>query len=180
MIIAKAKKKENIAEYILYMWQVENLIRLLNLDIEKINTEIIMKFDQPDEVKNEMKDWYLGLINMMKDENKVENGHLQFIQNTINDLNDLHLRMIESPTEYDYKAFYALAKPGITDLVEKSNQKEISEIEACFNALYGLLLFRMQNKTISIETAQAMQHISKLIAELSKRNKQIELGEIEF
>ena len=178
MIIAKAKKKENIAEYLLYMWQVENLIRLLNLDIEKIKKEIIDKFDQPDTVKSEMEDWYLGLISMMKEENKIEQGHVQFIQNTVNDLNDLHLRLMSSSEDFDYKAFYALAKPGIDDLLRKSAQTEVSEIEVCFNALYGLLLLRMQSKTISPETAEAMHHISKLIAELSKKHKQIESGEI--
>jgi len=180
MIIAKAKKKENIAEYILYMWQVENLIRLLDFDIEKIYTDIIQRFDQPDKVKQEMKNWYLGLIAQLKEENKVEHGHLQFILNTINELNDLHLRMINSPSETSYKEVYVLAKPGIDDLVSRSGKETISEIEACFNALYGLLLFRMQNKTITPETAQAMQHISKLIAELSKKHRQIEKGEIEI
>ena len=69
MIIAKAKKKENIAEFILYMWQIEHLIRVLNFDIDKIYQNIILKFEQPDSVKKEMNDWYLGLIAMMKDEN---------------------------------------------------------------------------------------------------------------
>ncbi len=180
MIIAKVKKKENIAEYILYMWQIENLIRIFELDIEKINKEIILKFDQPDNIKNEMRDWYVGLIAMMKDENIIEKGHLQFIQNSLNDLNDLHIRMIKSPEEVDYQKNYVLAKPGIDDLIQKSTNPTINEIEACFNGLYGLLIFRMKNKTISPETAQAMQYISKLIAELSKKYKQIENGEVEL
>jgi len=180
MIIAKAKKKENIAEYILYMWQVENLIRIFELDIEKINKEIILKFDQPDTIKSEMKEWYVGLIAMMKDENKIEKGHLQFLQNTINDLNDLHIRMILDPKEVEYNKNYAFAKPGIDDLIQKSTNSAINEIEACFNGLYGLLIFRMKNKMISPETAQAMQYISRLIAELSKKHKKIENGEIEI
>lgn len=180
MIIAKAKKKENIAEYVLYMWQVENLIRIFGLDIDKINAEIIQKFDQPQNIKNEMQDWYKGLIAMMKDENKVEKGHIQFLQNTINDLNDLHLRMITSKDEVEYQNIYLSAKPGIDDLIQKSANTEINDIEACFNGLYGLLIFRMKNKTINPETAQAMQYISQLIAKLSSKYKQIENGEIEF
>ena len=34
MIIAKQKRKENISEYLLYMWQVEDLIRANHLDME--------------------------------------------------------------------------------------------------------------------------------------------------
>ena len=34
MIIASQKKKENIAEYLLYMWQIEDIIRAYGLDID--------------------------------------------------------------------------------------------------------------------------------------------------
>ncbi len=43
MIIASQKRKENVAEYILYMWQIEDLIRANDLDISKIETNIIDK-----------------------------------------------------------------------------------------------------------------------------------------
>ncbi|WP_347164130.1 DUF4924 family protein, partial [Parabacteroides merdae] len=36
MIIARRKRKENIAEYLLYMWQVEDLIRANNFDMDSI------------------------------------------------------------------------------------------------------------------------------------------------
>ena len=36
MIIASQKKKENIAEYLLYMWQIEDIIRAYGLDIDQI------------------------------------------------------------------------------------------------------------------------------------------------
>ena len=36
MFIASQKRKENIAEYLLYMWQIEDMIRANNLDIDKI------------------------------------------------------------------------------------------------------------------------------------------------
>jgi len=37
MFITQQKKKENIAKYILYMWQIEDVIRAYNFDIESIN-----------------------------------------------------------------------------------------------------------------------------------------------
>ena len=36
MIIAQEKRKTNITEYIIYLWQVEDMIRALNLDMDKI------------------------------------------------------------------------------------------------------------------------------------------------
>ena len=44
MITASAKKRENIAEYLLYMWQIEDLIRANKLDIDKIRQNIIDKY----------------------------------------------------------------------------------------------------------------------------------------
>ena len=45
MIIASQKRKENIAEYLLYMWQVEDLIRANNMDLDKIEQNIISKYN---------------------------------------------------------------------------------------------------------------------------------------
>ena len=41
MLIARQKKQENIAEYLLYMWQVEDIIRACGGDIDLIRQRII-------------------------------------------------------------------------------------------------------------------------------------------
>ena len=66
MIIARQKRKENIAEYILYMWHIEDTIRACEFDISIIEKHIISKFDTNDSTKQEMKEWYESLIEMMK------------------------------------------------------------------------------------------------------------------
>ena len=66
MLIAREKKKENIAEYILYMWQIEDMIRASNMDLQTIEQNIIAEFDQPVEVKAEMRQWYQDLIAAMR------------------------------------------------------------------------------------------------------------------
>lgn len=180
MIIAKQKKRENIAEYILYMWQVEDLLRAYDLNIEEINKNIVERFQQPDSVKTEIKDWYAGLIDLMKEENKTESGHLQFIQNTVNDINNLHLQLLKSPDHLDYIEIYNKAKAGIVELMNKSKGTVENEMEACFNGLYGLLMLRLQQKTISAETAMAMTSVSQLIALISKKYKLVEEGSIEL
>ena len=44
MFIAKQKRKENIAEYLLYMWQVEDIIRSMNCDIRLIDSNIVSQY----------------------------------------------------------------------------------------------------------------------------------------
>ncbi|MFP4024687.1 MAG: DUF4924 family protein [Thiohalospira sp.] len=180
MIIAKAKKRENIAEYVLYMWQIEDLIRAYNFDIEKISKNIIEQFDQPDPVKKEIRNWYEGLIDLFKDEGIEKTGHLQFVQNTVNDLNELHLKLLKSPDHLDYIDAYNKAKDGVQELLNKSKGAVDNEVEACFNGLYGLLMLRLQQKTISPETISAMAAVSQLIAVLAKKYKLIEEGKIEL
>lgn len=53
MYTASQKRKENIAEYLLYMWQIEDLIRANNLDIDKIRSSIIDLYDLPREEKRD-------------------------------------------------------------------------------------------------------------------------------
>ena len=39
MIIAKKLKEQNIAEYLIYMWQVEDLIRANGCDIDRLREQ---------------------------------------------------------------------------------------------------------------------------------------------
>lgn len=180
MLIAKQKKNENIAEYLLYMWQVEDIIRAHHLDIESIQKGIIDQFDQPDNIKNEIKDWYEGLIEMMKLEGKSESGHLQINRNIIIDLTDLHLRLLKSPKEPEYIASYYKTLPFIVELRSKTEDKNIPELETCFAALYGFLLLRLQQKEISGETQAAISQISSFLRMLSNRYHLEKDGKLEF
>ena len=77
MIVASMKRKENIAEYLLYMWQIEDIIRANGLDMDKIKANVIDRYGLTDEKAKEMSDWYESLIDMMRLEGVTESGHLQ-------------------------------------------------------------------------------------------------------
>ena len=77
MFIAQELRKTNIAEYLLYMWQVENIIRAYDCSLSRIRREYIGRFDYDDEQKEELTDWYGNLIRMMNSEGCREQGHIQ-------------------------------------------------------------------------------------------------------
>jgi hypothetical protein len=52
MLTAKQKRKENIVEYILYLFQVEDLIRALQLKIPAIEKHLVAQY-QADEKNQE-------------------------------------------------------------------------------------------------------------------------------
>ena len=41
MFVSRQLKEKNIAEYLIYMWQIEDLIRANGCDMEKIKSTII-------------------------------------------------------------------------------------------------------------------------------------------
>ena len=180
MIISSQKKKENIAEYLLYMWQIEDIIRAYKLDLDLIQENIIDKYDIPDSQKKEMREWYESLIDMMRREGVMEKGHLQLNKNVIIELIDLHERLLKSPREPFYGASFFKTLPYIVELRAKSGEEKSGELETCFNAMYGALMLRLQKKELSEETKKAMQQIGSFLALLSEKYKQDKAGELEL
>jgi hypothetical protein len=170
-------KQENIAEYLLYMWQTEDIIRACDLDIDKIQQNLIEPAHLSEEEKKEAHDWYEGLIMMMKSEGVQKEGHLQINKNVITDLTDLHLRLLNDPKEAAYLATYYKTLPFIVELRAKSNRKDIPELETCFTAVYGYLLLKLQKKEISKETQAAINRIIRFLRLLSEKYKTIDQEE---
>ena len=169
MITARQKRKENIFEYLIYMWQVEDLIRACNFNTDNIEERIISQYDQPENIKQEIRVWYQELIDMMRGEGVMENGHTQINKNVMAELSDLHLRLLKSPQETIYGSLYYKTLPAIIQLRSKSGGSDIPEIETCFTAVYGFLLLKMQGKEISAETTDSVKQISALLTFLAAR-----------
>ncbi len=167
MIIASQKRKENIAEYLLYMWQIEDLIRANNLDIEKIEQNIINRYNITAEQRKAMYEWYESLIDMMRREDVVDSGHLQLNKNTVIQLVDLHGRLLKDVRFPEYTAEFYKTLPFIVELRAKAGENKSGEIETCLNAIYGMLMLRLQGKEMSVDTLNAMKQISRFIAVLA-------------
>lgn len=168
MIIASQKRKENIAEYLLYMWQVEDMVRANGLDINRIRTNVVDRFQQlTPRQRTEMIQWYESIIDMMRSEGVTESGHLQMNTNMMADLVELHRALLADPRFDKYTAIFYKALPHIVELRAKAGANAQGEIETCFTALYGMLMMRLSGREISHDTRRAIQAISQLIAALS-------------
>lgn len=181
MITASVKKRENIAEYLLYMWQIEDIIRANGLDIDRIQSSIIDRYSNlSDSQKKEMREWYESLIDMMRREGVAGKGHLQLNKNVVISLEDLNRRLLADPKFATYSAQFYHTLPFIVELRAKAGDDKAGEIETCFNALYGILMLRLQGKKISEETSQAVAQISKFLAILSHYYRQDYNNELRF
>ena len=82
------------------------------------------------------------------------------------DLKDLHNQLLQSSKFPFYNSEYYKVLPFIVELRNKGD-KDINEIETCLNALYGIMLLRLQKKEISQNTKHALQEITTFIGMLS-------------
>lgn len=166
MIISKQLRKTNIAEYVLYMWQIEDIIRAYQCDLSAIRCEYISQFDLSQEQREEMTDWYGNLIRMIREEGVIKQGHIQILKIVVQQMTELHEQLLSSPKFPFYNAEYYKVLPFIVELRSKGS-KDIGEIETCLNALYGVMLLRLQHKEVSASTENAVKEITTFLGMLS-------------
>lgn len=171
MIIAQKRRKENIVEYMLYMWQVEDLIRANHLDINNIKETIISKYDISDDaLRAQVTEWWDNLTEMMRLEKKENTGHLQVVQGLMNDVYNFHLYLLTQPTEITYQNAFQTAWPDLSLFQKKiPNGDNIHHIELAMTAIYDYFLLKLQGKTILADTTNAVIRISHFMGILSAK-----------
>ena len=171
MFIAQKLRSQSVSAYLIYMYQVEDLIRAYGLDAERIATEYLPRFGYDEAQMKEAREWYESLARMMKEEGKEASGHVQVVQNTLELLEDHHQELLADSDEQEYRAAYYKALPHIVALRAQGNNKEKHEMENCIDALYGATLLRMQGKELSAGTLNALKPISELLRLGEESNK---------
>ncbi len=158
-------------EYLLYMWQVEDIIRAYGFSLSKMKQEYIPRFESKGDELEDIVDWYGNLISMMNQEGKRDKGHLAINEIVLNELNELNSHLLASTKFPFYNAEYYKVLPFIVELRSRGN-KDITEIETCLNALYGVMMLRLQKKEISPQTLNAVNEITTFLGMLSDYYKQ--------
>ena len=167
MFIAQELRKKNIAEYLLYMWQVEDTIRAFDCSLARIRREYIDRFDYNEEQKEEEADWFGNLIRMMNTEGCRQQGHLQINKVTLQMMTELHQQLLSSSKFPFYNAEYYKVLPFIVELRNRGANKEEGEVETCLNLLYGVMMLRLQKKEITPNTQHALKEVSTFVGMLS-------------
>lgn len=171
MIVAQAKRKENICEYLLYMWQVEDMIRAVGCSVEGIKQHILPRYEVSEEVRTQILGWYEELCTMMLSEGKRERGHLDVNRVVLMQLEDLHRRLLADEREYIYSGLHFQVLPAIIQLRGKSVEAQAGDLETCFNAIYGYLTLGLKGQSVGEETLKSMKQMSSLLAMLAHRYK---------
>lgn len=179
MFIAQELRKNSIAEYLLYMWQVEDIIRAYGCSLSRIRKEYIDSFELDDEKKEEELDWWGNLVRMINQEGCREQGHLQINKIIVQDLTELNAQLLQSSKFPFYTSEYFKVLPFIVELRNRGD-KDVSEIETCLNALYGVMMLRLQHKDISPDTKHAIDEITTFLGMLSDYYKKDKTEGLDF
>lgn len=181
MDIAQQKRKENIAEYILYLWQIEDLLRALQFSPEAIYSTLVKprKLDSANEQL--LLAWYMDIANLLAQEQKEQSGHLNHTLHLISDLHDLHLRLMQQQDVGEvYRQRYAEVVPHLSVLRSRlGNDSAISDTELCFRALYAAMLYRIKGEG-EAAVADTLEVVSPVIALLTSFYHKVERGEIDL
>lgn len=170
MNIADEKKRNNISEYIIHMYQTEDLIRAFDFDMELIK-EYVLKHIPADEVKHDaLTEWYLNILNEMKSEGISKQGHLKSVQKYVDELTELKDNLLLE--DEDFIKTYQEAKSHIDEMMGLSNGLVKSEVQICLNGVYGLLLARIQGREVPEDVMKSIEMFGNVLSYLSFKYKQ--------
>lgn len=182
MFTAQQKRKENIAEYILYLWQLEDLLRALQFSPEAIYSQLVSRYDIGDGDRQTLFLWYMELANLLRVEGKEDQGHLDHTLQLIGSLGELSDMLPASPAGERYRELYGAVAPEIPILRSKLEDKDISDVELFFRALYSVVLLRIKglgnDDNAYIQDVIAL--ISPLVGELARVFHLVERGELDL
>jgi hypothetical protein len=81
---------ENVAEYLLYIFQLEALVRTLDLDISRIEHELLApSFADPEQLNYQLS-WYQELVTEMRQRGLQKEGHIDQVEEILLELIYLH------------------------------------------------------------------------------------------
>jgi len=143
-------KKDNIAEYILYLWQMEDYLRA---------------FPNQADATQELHE----LNEMMHREGVIDGGHLALAVNAMNELEELHAQLLDEDAMY--RAAVIRLRPSLNLLKAKTDRPTMSDLEASFTLLYQIMMLRLQKREITPETAGVQQQVTQLLQFLSRNYK---------
>ena len=181
MDIAQAKRKENIAEYILYLWQLEDMFRALQFSPEAIYSQLVAPRQVDEEQKHLFLLWYMDIVNLLRKEGKEQNGHLEHTLHLIADMHNLHLQLLHNPAGEHYRQTFSRLLPQLPQLRTMVKKEDISDTELAFRALYAAMLYRIKGDEKRAATINdTIELVSPVVGELAALYGKVERGEVDL
>ena len=163
MTLAEKKRENNLSEYLIHMFQTEDLIRSFEFDLERIEKNLISLLPVDESRKKIELEWYKVTVQQMKEE-KIENsGHLKAVLKDIAAIEHIYKNLEQA--DADFKNLIDAANP----LFEKSSQ---SEVMTCLQGMYGYLILKTDDLPVPEQTELKANLYGQILSYLSFKFKQ--------
>jgi hypothetical protein len=179
MSLAAKKLRENVSEYIIFLWQMEDLLRAVHFDADALD-QFIHSYAPDTRAFESEKEWFNGLVSSMRKDGVEQKGHVSEIHELVFELNYLHNTLLNIVRDKSYSDSYLQAQPNIKEYLQRTDGKSTNDVEVCLTALYGLMVLRLRKEPISTETEAAMKTFSSLLAKLSHHYRLMKQGDFNF
>jgi hypothetical protein len=176
MLISQQKKQENIAEYLIYMYQIEDIIRAFHFNIDQIIEVFVKPSLTNSSFLNQYRDWYEDLIHQMKIQGCEKEGHVESLREIVMELIYLHNTLTSITNDEKYKGLVDVAKSFIEEFKQKSNMSQRHDVEVLIHAMYMKLQLKVRKQDISPETEDAFDKMRIQLAYLSREYKRMKSG----
>lgn len=164
--IADRKKSQNIGEYLIYMYQMEDLIRSYQGNMDEIKQYVVSHYPVSEAEKSEISAWLAEILEKMKSEKIQEKGHLHELKDLVDNLANLHWKLLK--TDKTYFDTYTKAKPFILQaILDAGGENPGNEIQICLNGIYGLLLSRLLGGTVEDHRVTAAEAFGEVLGLLN-------------
>ena len=180
MQIAKKKQQENIAEYILYLFQIEDIIRSFKFNLDDLMDVFVLPNLPDRSFEGQYRKWYGEIINEMKGAKLDKKGHIDRVMEVFRELVFLHNTLHTMDKESKYKTLCETASVYIPEYRAKSDMKENHDIEVILHAMYMKLQLRIRGKEITAETEEAFDAMRMQIAFLVREYHKMKSGDYSF
>lgn len=179
--ILNLKKEENIVEYVLIIWQCEDLVRAFDFDEASLNEYLSAQLQEADpSVKDSTLKWYQQLVKQMKSQKLQKSGHIEEVQEILTELFFLHNTLLSIIKDKTYINQNERAIPHLEAFKTKMGNPDKHAVEACLEALYGTLLLKIQKKEITEATQESINIFAELMKYLAKQYGEMKRGLLDY
>lgn len=175
-----ALQTDNVAEYLLYIYQIEALVRTIDLDISRLENELLAPaFTDSTQLEQQL-NWYRAIVAEMQQRGLQKEGHLEQVEEILMELIYLHNTLLTILNDEKYKGLCEHAHDALQAFKVKSNMANRHDVEVLLHAMFMKLQLKMKKQEISPETESAFDLFRIQLAYLSKNYKRMKAGELNF
>ncbi|MDA0903301.1 MAG: DUF4924 family protein [Bacteroidetes bacterium] len=175
MTVAQVKKEQHIVDYLLFCWQMEDLVRAAKFDVAMLQNWAEQQAEDEGTHPEEEVQWLLGLAADMKTSGAQEQGHCNQVQETMMELAHLHELLVGAMVDSNYQEAFREARPLLDELTKRLD-RDMHPVEKLSMGLYGWLVMRMKKTEVSAETESAMVGLRTWANELAKGHLKVYYG----